>query len=459
MGFSLADMLAQVSEMDTGVGKKQIEYIDVDRLCSDPKNFYGLDGIEELAGNIELLGLQQPVLVRKVDDDYMIVSGHRRTAAIRKLVEEGRGDLRQVPCIVEAAASSPELQELRLIFANSDTRTMTSAELARQAERVEELLYKLKEQGMEFPGRMRDHVAAACKMSKSKLARLKVIRDNLQGETLRPAWEDGRLNESCAYEIARRSPEVQETADEMLHYLLKLPAEEVAAVMDRLEKEQEDRKRMQRNMESSMERFAPDLRRTETYEEYAARMRKEDEDFFSLLEGFAESFARRVPEMGLSRKDNIQGLQRALHNSGGGSSERMYDACAGKLELSSVARGIRLIARNWTEVYDMLAAIAINAMRERKDYPSVGCADSSPAKGSHGGAGVPEPAWQEGLPRKSGRYAARFDFGEGESLDELVWYDSWEKAFFYPNLGEPVELPCIGWWPVPDEEEDEDAEA
>lgn len=38
---------------------------------------------------------------------------------------------------------------------------------------------ELKEEGVEFPGRMRDHVAEACKVSKSKIARLKVIREGL----------------------------------------------------------------------------------------------------------------------------------------------------------------------------------------------------------------------------------------------------------------------------------------
>lgn len=209
MGFDLTSVLAGVSSLDTGVGKKQIEYIDLDRLHPDPNNFYELKGIEELAGNIELLGLQQPVLVRKVADGYMIVSGHRRTAALRMLVEDGREDLRQVPCIVEAAASSPELQELRLIYANSDTRTMSSAELSRQAERVEMLLYQLKEQGIEFPGRMRDHVAEACKMSKSKLARLKVIREKLVLELRINAYEKGLIGETVAYALAQQPEEVQ----------------------------------------------------------------------------------------------------------------------------------------------------------------------------------------------------------------------------------------------------------
>ena len=116
-----------------------------------------------------------------------------------------------MPCIVETAGGSPELQELRLIMANADTRKMSSVDLAKQAERVQELLYKLKEQGVEFPGRMRDHVAEACKVSKTKLAELKVIQDKLTNREIRWYWDNGKLNQAQAYALAQAEPYVQAT--------------------------------------------------------------------------------------------------------------------------------------------------------------------------------------------------------------------------------------------------------
>lgn len=158
-----AKTLAQpVSE--SGTGREQIEYIDVDLLDSDPGNFYALRDLDDLAANIATIGLQQPIRVRAGEGGHVvIVSGHRRAAAIRKLVAEGRTDLREVPCIRELDDASPALRELRLIYANSSTRDLTAAELSHQAEKVRELLYQLQEEGFEFPGRMRDHVAEACK--------------------------------------------------------------------------------------------------------------------------------------------------------------------------------------------------------------------------------------------------------------------------------------------------------
>lgn len=204
-----AKTLAQpVPESDTG--REQIEYISVDLLDDDPNNFYSLRDLDELAANIATVGLQQPIRVRDGENGHVvIVSGHRRTAAVRMLVADGRDDLREVPCIRERGEASPALQELRLLYANSSTRALTSAEISRQVERVRDLLYQLKEEGYEFPGRMRDHVAEACKISKSKLARLEKIQKGL-ASCYRDAWEAGTLPEDTADALSSLSEDEQE---------------------------------------------------------------------------------------------------------------------------------------------------------------------------------------------------------------------------------------------------------
>ena len=206
--FNMSDF-AKTLGMVPEQGTKQIEYIDIDLLHEDPRNFYEVSGVDELASNIALFGLMDPLLVRSAEDGAVqIVSGHRRHAALRKLVEEGHEELRQVPCIRVEGEASPALQELRLIYANSDTRRMTSADIAKQAERVEQLLYQLKEEGHPFPGRMRDHVAEACKISKSKLSRLHAIQNNLDPVWM-SYWEKGELSESTAYALSQLSEKHQ----------------------------------------------------------------------------------------------------------------------------------------------------------------------------------------------------------------------------------------------------------
>ena len=201
MAFNLADVLKDVS--NSGTGREQIEYIPLNQIDEDPNNFYQLTDLDELAANISLCGLQQPIRVRQKDDGrYIIVSGHRRRAALEMLVQDDPERWKEVSCIVERDAVSPALQRLRLIFANANTRKMSSAEISQQAEEVGKLLYQLNEEGYEFPGRMRDHVAEAVSVSKSKLAQLKVIRENLDASWV-DAWKDGTLTESQAYELAQ----------------------------------------------------------------------------------------------------------------------------------------------------------------------------------------------------------------------------------------------------------------
>ena len=203
MSFDLGAMLKDVSNLDTSA--ERIQKIRLDLIDDDPENFYQLTGIEELANNIATCGLMDPIRVRKHPEKagrYMIVSGHRRRSAVALLAKDDPEGWSEISCILQTDAVSPELQQLRLIYANSDTRRMTNAELSEQAEKVEKLLYALKEQGFDFPGRMRDHVAEACKISQSKLARLKVIKDKLDPLWQKP-WKAGNLPESKAYALAQ----------------------------------------------------------------------------------------------------------------------------------------------------------------------------------------------------------------------------------------------------------------
>ena len=210
-GLDLAAVL-RVSDSDI----EQIVRLPIDDLIPDPENFYSLDGLNELAGNIELLGLLDPIRVRPYEGKFMIVSGHRRWSAIL-LIRDGGSDqfAAGVPCIVEYGEASEAMRKLRLIYANSSTRQLSSAELSRQAEEVTRLLYELQAQGVEFPGRMRDHVAQACGVAKSKIARLHAIRENLHPALL-PYYDDGEMVEDVAYQLSRFPEDLQAALSDKL---------------------------------------------------------------------------------------------------------------------------------------------------------------------------------------------------------------------------------------------------
>lgn len=205
MPFDVSSIFAQqvqaVSKSDTG---RELTQVDIDDLVSNDANFYAVDEekLEDLKNSIALSGIMDPPTVTRTDDGkYRLISGHRRTAAVRALVAEGREDLRKVPVFLRSPKSAA-MEELELIMANSTARVLSSAEVSQAAQRVERLLYDLKEQGVEFPGRMRDHVAAACNVSKTKLANLHMIEENLI-QDFKTQWAAGKLPDATALELAR----------------------------------------------------------------------------------------------------------------------------------------------------------------------------------------------------------------------------------------------------------------
>ena len=206
-GVDLAALLGSVPDLNSGT--ERIELIPWEKLIPDDRNFYSLDGLPELADSIATVGLLDPIRVRPEGDAYVVISGHRRRAAIKLLIDSGEEKWKTaVPCIVERGEISAELAELKLIFANSATRQLSASELSRQAERVEELLYALKAQGFPFPGRMQAHVAQACGTTESKLKRLHAIRNNLDPQLL-GFFDSGELLEDAAYKLSRLPEDIQ----------------------------------------------------------------------------------------------------------------------------------------------------------------------------------------------------------------------------------------------------------
>ena len=202
MSFDITEFVKSVPNRDSS--REQIEYIPLEKLLPDPDNFYSMAGIEELAANIETAGLQQPLRVyvnQESPDCYTILSGHRRNSALQLLAKDDPEKWGTVPCIVERDNVPIEARKLRLLLANRDTRKLTSADLDRQAADMEKYIVALKKQGYRFPGRLSDYVAQCLSTSKTKLNRLKIIREGLIPEW-RKMWEDGKINDSVAYSMA-----------------------------------------------------------------------------------------------------------------------------------------------------------------------------------------------------------------------------------------------------------------
>ena len=198
----LGGQLAKVSDSDTP-GK----LIPLAQIHPNPRNFYPrVENLEDLEESIQANGLLEPLTV--VPDEgggYRLISGHNRLAALRRIQSAKYQD--GVPCLVLPAMD--EHVELAAIIEANRQRVKTPALLAEEAEKLTQAYTARKRAGENLPGRIRDRVAEAMQISKTKLANLSAIRNGIKVPGIMKKWERDEIPEAAALEIARLPVEAQ----------------------------------------------------------------------------------------------------------------------------------------------------------------------------------------------------------------------------------------------------------
>ncbi|NFS82220.1 ParB/RepB/Spo0J family partition protein [Clostridium botulinum] len=213
--FNMMDLLNNNSK-DNKINniEKSIKFrtsqIDIDDLVPSEENFYSTkeEDLKELKDSIEIFGVQQNLVVKKIKNDkYEIIAGHRRYLALKKLYGEGKEQFRYAPCKVENEEDSIK-DKLLLLITNSTARQLTDWEKTQQAEKLKELLveYKKKEK---LPGRVREIVADILNTSATQVARMESIAKNLT-EEIKEQFKNGDLGITGAYEASKLSEEEQQ---------------------------------------------------------------------------------------------------------------------------------------------------------------------------------------------------------------------------------------------------------
>lgn len=230
--------------------EKQILYLDVTELKASKENFYGIRDLETLKASISLKGLLQPLLVTEGEEGrYTVLGGGRRRQAIEELVNEGREDLRKVPCIVsdtrlqgEEAEDQEEDREMKELLSRLDIisansfREKTDWEKLEETVRIGNIIKDLKRLG-KIKGNVREMQAKLSGTTGTQIARYNAILNNLS-EELTEAFKNNEFGISVAYELSRLTEEYQEQAWELFleNKILTLPDTER---LHRLQKEAE----------------------------------------------------------------------------------------------------------------------------------------------------------------------------------------------------------------------------
>lgn len=488
--FNLADHLAAVAPVSNSDTSPVIKMLPTRKIFPNENNFYDTSNIDELVNSILMYGVLDPITVKPSGDGetYVIISGHRRHRAVTEILDAGLvGDAakyQEMPCIIREPKDEL-LEELMLIQANSATRVLTSAEVSKQVERVERLLYELKEQGYEFPGRMRDNVAQACNVSASKIARLKVIREKLVPEYAK-YYDSGVLSESVAYALAQLSDTLQVELFEYRKLAYKGDEKKAADYLTEwkvkdFKRACENISRLQCangkciNIEGKLAKlFAVDY----SYKPCGTVCCSACPDL-ATCKNACPLLADKISEIKAEKK-----------------AARKEEKAAAAEENSAAVEQVKSIWRHFGEARKHANKSAADAFKSAGKYYTSGLYSEDYENGSAKyTAAMPLPlpisrvdverlvrladefdctvdyllcrteklaptaeaipTWRTGIPETSGLYAAKFDCS-GHVMKKLVWFDnSLKKFYFDKSRGPSIETACVGWYPVPQDKEDD----
>lgn len=208
--FTMLDILNAQSKNSTSTKVESYTeiYLNPKEVKPSATNFYSQNDIEELADSFLTVGQQQPTVLARINNEYRIVSGHRRNLANCLLLDKGHNEYERVRYLYKDMTEATF--ELSLLVGNAFNRELTPYEKMEQAARLKKALIRAKEEdGLEIQGRMRDIIAETLKESTSNIARMEQINNNLS-DSAKEQFKNGNMGITAAYETSKLAEDDQE---------------------------------------------------------------------------------------------------------------------------------------------------------------------------------------------------------------------------------------------------------
>lgn len=186
-----------------------IKMIHIDDLHESADNFFVVERIQEFAQTIlGQGGVKDNLIVRPLESGgYEIISGHRRCAAVRFLINQGANISHYLPCLIQDYDDEDSMM-LDLILMNVSARQISDAELWQCYETIDHILQVKKEKGESF-GRIREQIAKTLGVSPAQVGKLQNVERNAI-DAVKQAVANGEISISTANEIAKLDNEQQE---------------------------------------------------------------------------------------------------------------------------------------------------------------------------------------------------------------------------------------------------------
>jgi ParB family chromosome partitioning protein len=269
-------------------------------------NKYSMDEIEDLATGIHMAGgLQQPLVVGRIDGEYRLVSGHRRLAAIEILVNEGEEEFAEVDCRFK---DMTEVEfRMQLLIGNTFNRKMTDYDRMVQASEWKEVLQQAKKEGAFKPEkgtRTRDYIAQIMGVSPATIGELNRIENNATDE-VKTQLKEGNITMTAAAAASTLPEEDQNAIAETAAAGENIRAEEIQQIAQGKKEEAERSKATEEQLKESVSdtdttaeerENARRLHALKMLEKYYIYMSDEE---VRILEAMLEDCKRRKREYGL----------------------------------------------------------------------------------------------------------------------------------------------------------------
>lgn len=183
--------------------------LNISEIVITKHNKYSMDELQEMATGILMDGLQEPLIVARVEGDYWLVSGHRRIAGIEILLSEGYEEFKNIPCRYKDMTETEF--RIALLIGNVFNRRMTDYDLMMQAKEWKEVLTQARKEGLlklDKGERVRDYVAVIMGESAGKIGALEAINNNATKE-VKEQFRNGNIGITAAGAVAALTEEQQ----------------------------------------------------------------------------------------------------------------------------------------------------------------------------------------------------------------------------------------------------------
>lgn len=305
MAFNIMDLMNGATRAAVeGVENYEEIRLNLEEIEVTKHNRYSMDELEELATSILMDGLQEPLIIGRVNGKYLLSGGHRRREALKILKDEGHEEItKAIPCRFKDMTETQF--RLSLLIGNTFNRKMTDYDLMSQAADWKEVLTQARKEKLlilEAGKRVRDYVAEVLGESATKIAQLEAINNNAT-EEVKEQFQKGNMGITNAYETSKLSEDAQNQVAAAVEAGADLKSEEIKQMSEEKKKKRKTAEDIAREQNVSdtdtteeEKENAKKLHAVKMLEKYYIYLSEEETD---ILERMLEDCKRRKREYAL----------------------------------------------------------------------------------------------------------------------------------------------------------------